>query len=39
MRNGLVQIALSTDVRDDIIWYAIIAAIFLVGVIFAIRSN
>lgn len=39
MRNGLVQIALSTDARDDIIWYSVIAAIFLIGVIFAIRSN
>ena len=39
MRDGLVQLALSNDARDDIIWYAIIAAIFLIGVIFAIRSN
>lgn len=37
--NGFVQLALSTNVRDDIIWFAIISAIFLIGVIFAIRSN
>lgn len=39
MRNGVVQLALTTDARDDIIWYAIIAVIFIIGVIFAIRSN
>lgn len=37
--NGFVQLALSTNARDDIIWFSIIAAIFLIGVIFAIRSN
>ncbi len=33
------DLALSSSVQDDIIWYAIIAAVFLVGVVFAIRSN
>jgi hypothetical protein len=37
--DRIVQLALTTDARQDIIWYAIIAAIFLIGVIFAIRSN
>jgi hypothetical protein len=39
VHNGIVQVALSADARDDITWYAIIAAVFLIGVIFAIRSN
>jgi hypothetical protein len=39
VHKEMVDLALSTDVRDDIIWYAIVAAIFLIAVIFAIRSN
>jgi hypothetical protein len=39
MPAGVVQLALAQDVRDDIIWYAIVAAVFLIGVVFAIRSN
>lgn len=37
--NEGMQLALTTEVRDDIIWYAIIAVIFVAGWIFAIRSN
>lgn len=39
MSAGFTQLALSGPARDDVIWYAIIAAIFLVGVIFAVRNN
>lgn len=39
MRNEVVQLALSQSVQQDIIWYAIIAVIFVIGVIFAIRTN
>jgi hypothetical protein len=39
MSAGFTQLALSGPVRDDVIWYSIVAVIFLVGVIFAIRSN
>jgi hypothetical protein len=39
MNAGTVGLALGRSVQEDIIWYAIIAVIFVVGVIFAIRSN
>jgi hypothetical protein len=39
MPTGIVELALSHEVQDDIIWYAIILVVFIVGVIFAIRSN
>ena len=39
MQTHVVQLALTSDAQQDIIWYAIIAAVFLIGVIFAIRSN
>lgn len=39
MNAAIVGLALGRSVQEDIIWYAIIAAIFIVGVIFAIRSN
>jgi hypothetical protein len=39
MSAGIVQLALSGPVQDDIKWYAIILVVFIVGVIFAIRSN
>jgi hypothetical protein len=39
MTNGFVQLALTNADRDDIIWYVIMAAVFIVGVIFAFRSN
>ncbi|MEV6008624.1 hypothetical protein AB0M29_17635 [Streptomyces sp. NPDC051976] len=34
-----MQLALSSEVREDIIWYSIIAVIFVAGWIFAVRSN
>lgn len=39
MPTGIVELALSGEVQEDIIWYSIILVIFIVGVIFAIRSN
>lgn len=39
MHDQMVQLALTTNAREDITWYAIIAVIFIIGVIFAIRSN
>jgi len=39
VRSDSVQLALTGDAQQDVIWYAIIAVIFVIGVIFAIRSN
>lgn len=39
MPTGMMELALSGSVQEDIIWYAIIFVIFVLGVIFAIRSN
>lgn len=39
MGTAFTQLALSGDAKDDVIWYSIIAVIFLIGVIFAVRSN
>jgi len=39
VRSDFVQLALSEEVQQDLIWYGIIAVIFIIGVIFAIRSN
>ena len=39
MTHGVVQLALSQSVQNDIIWYSIMAAVFIVGVVFAFRSN
>jgi hypothetical protein len=39
VHTHIVQLALTSDAQQDITWYAIIAAIFVIGVIFAIRSN
>jgi hypothetical protein len=39
MHAGYVGLALGRSVQEDIIWYAVIAVVFVLGVIFAIRSN
>lgn len=39
MRSDFVQLALDSDTQQDIIWFSIIAVIFVIGVIWAIRSN
>jgi hypothetical protein len=39
MTTGITELALSGPVRDDVIWYAIILVVFIVGVVFAIRNN
>jgi hypothetical protein len=39
MTNGVVELALSKGDQNDITWYVIMAAVFVVGVIFAFRSN
>jgi hypothetical protein len=39
MTNGVVELALSRADQNDITWYVIMLAVFIVGVIFAFRSN
>ena len=39
MANGVVELALSQADKNDITWYVIMAAVFIVGVVFAFRSN
>lgn len=39
MHSDVVQLALTSDAQQDIIWFSIIAVIFVIGVIWAIRSN
>jgi hypothetical protein len=39
MTHGFVQLALTNADQNDIIWYVIMAAVFIVGTFFAFRIN